>query len=175
MSAWDERRFNKERILICLSSSPSNEKVIRAGERLAEAFQGRLIALFVETPDYPATEERDKARLRTNMALAESLGGKIETVAGDDVPYQIAEYARQASVTKIVLGRSNASAGLPGRRSLVDRVVELIPELDLYIIPDRADGVYAPHRVRRVELHPDTTPSVGIPHPMMRNRNARPP
>lgn len=146
-----ERQVNKERILVCLSASPSNETVIRAGERLAEAFQGRLIALFVETPDYPAAEERDKARLRANMALAESLGGKVETVAGDDVPYQIAEYARQASVTKIVLGRSNTSAALPGHRSLVDRVVELTPELDLYIIPDRTGGPYTPHRVRRVE------------------------
>lgn len=146
-----ETGYNRERVLVCLSSSPSNAKVIQAGGRLADAFQGRLIALFVETPDFPALGQEDKARLRANMALAESLGGKIETVTGDDVPYQIAEYARQGSITKIVLGRSNTSSGLPGRRSLVDRVVELAPELDLYIIPDRAGVAYTPARTRRVE------------------------
>ncbi|MEG2097741.1 MAG: histidine kinase, partial [Pseudoflavonifractor sp.] len=47
----EERNPTDEHILICLSSSPSNAKVIRAGARLREAFHGRFTALFVETPD----------------------------------------------------------------------------------------------------------------------------
>ena len=37
-------------ILICLSSSTSNAKVIHAAAKIAAAFQGTLTALFVETP-----------------------------------------------------------------------------------------------------------------------------
>ena len=40
----------EERILVCLSSSPSNGKIIRTAAQMAEAFNGTLTALFVETP-----------------------------------------------------------------------------------------------------------------------------
>lgn len=82
-----------EHILVCLSSSPSNAKIIRTAARMANAFKGAFTALFVETPDYQVMPEKDVKRLRSNMRLAEQLGAKIETVHGEDVSYQIAEFA----------------------------------------------------------------------------------
>ena len=46
-----------EHILVCLSSSPSNAKIIRTAARMARAFRGRFTALFVETPDTANLEE----------------------------------------------------------------------------------------------------------------------
>ena len=69
------------RILVCLSSSTSNAKVIHAASRIAVAFQGTLIALFVETPAYALLPDDDRKRLRSNMNLAEKLGARLETVA----------------------------------------------------------------------------------------------
>ena len=40
-----------EHILVCLSSSPSNPKVLRTAARMAEAFHSGFTALFVETPE----------------------------------------------------------------------------------------------------------------------------
>ena len=40
-----------EHILICLSSSPSNPKVIRQAARMAAAFHAKFTAIYVETPD----------------------------------------------------------------------------------------------------------------------------
>ena len=40
-----------EHVLVCLSSSPSNAKVIRTAARMAEAFHSGFTALFVQTPD----------------------------------------------------------------------------------------------------------------------------
>ncbi|MEG1989225.1 MAG: histidine kinase, partial [Oscillibacter sp.] len=97
----------EEHILICLSSSPSNPKVVRAGARLAEAFHGRFTALFVETPDTKELSEENRKRLRENLRLAEQLGAQIATVYGDDVSAQIARYAEISAVSKIILGRSN--------------------------------------------------------------------
>ena len=42
--------YTGEHILICLSSSPSNARVIRTAARLSDAFHGRFTALFVEVP-----------------------------------------------------------------------------------------------------------------------------
>ena len=90
-----------EHILVCLSSSPSNAKIIRTAARMANAFKGAFTALFVETPDYQVMSEEDVKRLRNNMHLAEQLGAKIETVYGEDVSYQIAEFARLSGVSKL--------------------------------------------------------------------------
>ena len=102
-----------EHILACLSSAPSNARIIRTAAQMARAFRGRFTALYVETPDYPASTPEDKTRLLENRKLAEQLGAKVETVVGDDVPYQIAEFARISGVTKIVLGRSSAGRRHP--------------------------------------------------------------
>lgn len=126
-----------EHILVCLSSAPSNEKIIRTAARMAGAFRCGFTALFVETKAFQWMNARDKQRLQGNMRLAQQLGASIETVYGDDVADQIAEFSRLSGVTKIVLGRS----GIPNRLllrkpSLTERLIELTPELDIHIIPD---------------------------------------
>ncbi len=41
-----------EHILVCLSPSPSNKKIIRTAARMANAFRGAFTAIFVETSDF---------------------------------------------------------------------------------------------------------------------------
>ena len=130
-------------ILICLSSSTSNAKVIHAAAKIAAALQGTLTALFVETPAYSMMSDDDKKRLRSNMNLAEKLGAKLDTVIGDDVPYQIAEYARLSDISCVVIGQTKALGGLLRRKkSLTDRLVAYAPDLDYYIIPDHGTKTY---------------------------------
>lgn len=131
------------RILVCLSSSISNAKVIHAASKIAAAFQGSLVALFVETPAYSLMSDDDRKRLRSNMNLAEKLGARLETVTGDDVPYQIAEFARVSDVSSIVIGQTNTVGGLLRRKkSLTDRLVAYAPDLEYFIIPDYGTKVY---------------------------------
>ncbi len=140
--------LTEEHILVCLSSSPSNAKIIRTAARMAQAFKGRLTALFVETPDFPAMSEENMQRLRTNIRLAEQLGAKIETVYGTDVPYQIAEFARLSGVSKIVVGRSATSRTHAfGKQTLTERLIAEAPYLDIHIIPDAISNV--PYRARK--------------------------
>ncbi|WP_242956706.1 DUF4118 domain-containing protein [Faecalibacterium sp. An122] len=125
-----------EHILICLSSSPSNAKVIRTAARMAEAFHSGFTALFVQTPETNELSGDNLKRLRSNLHLAEQLGAQISTVYGTDPAVQIAEYARVSGVTKIVMGRMNHKQNpVTGKKSLADRLIELT-DLDIYIIPD---------------------------------------
>lgn len=129
--------YTDEHILVCLSSSPSNTKIIRTAARMAGAFRCAFTALFVETPDFAAMGEEDQKRLRSNMRLAEQLGAKIETVYGEDVPFQIAEFARLSGVSKIVIGRSAAARKhLFSKPALTERLILAAPNLDVHIIPD---------------------------------------
>lgn len=126
-----------EHILICLSSAPSNAKVIRTAARMADAFHSGFTALFVQTPETKELSGENMKRLRSNLHLAEQLGAQISTVYGTDPAVQIAEYARVSGVTKIVMGRINHKQNpITGKKSLADRLLELT-DLDVYIIPDR--------------------------------------
>ena len=131
------------RVLVCLSSSTSNAKVIHAASKITAAFHGTLIALFVETPASPQMSDDDRKRLRSNMNLAEKLGARLETVSGDDVPYQIAEFARVSDISIIVIGQTNTVGGLLRRKkSLTDRLVAYAPDLDYFIIPYYGTKIY---------------------------------
>lgn len=126
-----------DHILICLSSAPSNAKVIRTAARMAEAFHSGFTALFVQTPETKELSGENIKRLRSNLCLAEQLGAQIATVYGADPAEQIAEYARVSGITKIVMGRVNhRQHPWIGQKSLADRLIERT-DLDVYIIPDR--------------------------------------
>ena len=141
----------EEHILVGLSSAPSNARIIRTAATMAAAFGCKFTALFVRTPGYDAMSDENKERLRTNTELAKSLGATVETVFGDDVSYQIAEYARLSGVTKIVVGRSAATRKHPwGKPTLTEKLTAIAPNLDIHIIPDASvDGSYKPKKAKR--------------------------
>ncbi len=145
---------NRGHILACLSSAPSNAKIIRTAARMAKAFNSQFTALFVETPDFSAATPENKKRLADNRRLAEQLGAGIETVYGDDVPFQIAEFARLSGVTEIVLGRSAITRKhLFGQPTLTEQLLSYVPEIDIHIIPDRgANTPYRPKKVRTINM-----------------------
>ena len=131
----------EERILVCLSSSPSNGKIIRTAAQMAEAFNGTLTALFVETPLAGKMRKEDQERLKGNIKLAKQSGAEIETVYGDDISFQIAEFARLSGITRIVIGRSAAKKkGIFAGTSLVEKLIDHAPEMEIYIIPDSQMG-----------------------------------
>ncbi|MFR1722252.1 DUF4118 domain-containing protein [Emergencia timonensis] len=158
--------YNDEHILVCLSASPSNKKIIRTAARMASAFKGTLTALFVETPGFSAVNEEDKKRLRDHIRLATQLGAKVETVYGDDISLQIAEFARLSGVSKIVMGRYSAKKKyLFSKQTLTDKLIEAAPGLEIYVIPDKDAPYYKPQRPARRSgkfILPDTLKSLAI-------------
>ncbi|MEG1271106.1 MAG: sensor histidine kinase KdpD [Ruthenibacterium sp.] len=146
--------YTDEHILVCLSSSPTNAKIIRTAARMADAFHGRFTALFVETSAFAVMSEENKTRLRSNMHLAQQLGAVIETVCGDDISLQIAEFARAVGISKIVLGRNNATRKyFWGTPTLTERLANAAPNLDIYIIPDKETPRYRPAKAKQTSAH----------------------
>ena len=142
--------FTDEHILVCLSSAPSNAKIIRTAARMAKAFHGEFTALFVETSDFSVMEEEDKERIRVHMRLAQQMGAKIETVFGEDVAFQISEFARLFGVSKIVVGRAGAKRNrLFGKPTLTEKLISYASGIDIYIIPDKYAAVYRARRAKR--------------------------
>ncbi len=141
--------LSKEHILVCLSSSPSNERIVRMAGKMAQAFCGSFTALYVQTPGDADMNAEDTVRLQANMRLAQQLGAEIVTTHGEDVPTQIAEYARLSDVTKIVIGRSGVQRRhFWSEPTLTEQLIALAPEVDIHIIPDAE--VYKSYRRKRL-------------------------
>lgn len=141
--------FTEEKILVGLSSSPSNPKIIRAAARMARAFGGTLTGLYVESVPRTKMKPEDRKRLEENIRLAEQLGAAIETICGEDVPFLIAEYARTSGISKIVAGRSYTRKGVLKRSTFTDRLAMFAPNIDIYIIPDSRPGyLRSPGRIK---------------------------
>ena len=135
----NESQINKkeEHILVGLSSSPSNEKIILTAYKMAKAFNGTLTAIYVKNIDLNTMNAVDKERLQNNISFAEKHGAKIVTITGENVPFQISEYARLSNITKIVVGKSsNNKRSLRKKQSLVDQLMPLVTNIEMYIVPD---------------------------------------
>ena len=126
---------SEEHILVCLSAAPSNKKIIDTATKMAEGLQARFTALYVQTGT--KAEAMDKERLEEHIRYAEKLGAEIVMTHGENIPVQIAEYARLSNVTKIVIGQSNARRNhFFSKVTLTEKLIELIPDIDIHIIPD---------------------------------------
>lgn len=134
----------KEHVLVCLSASPSNAKIVKTAAKMASAYGGIFTALYVRTPNSDKMDDEGKRRLQYHIRLAEQLGANITTVYGEDVSSQIAEFARISGVTKIIIGRSNVKRRhFWSKPTLTEKLTMIAPNLDIYIIPDNtADPKY---------------------------------
>ena len=149
-----ENELSKDHILVCLSSSPSNERIVRMAGKMAQAFCGSLTALYVQTPGDTVMNTADMSRLQANMRLAQQLGAEIVTTHGEDVPTQIAEYALLSDVTKIVIGRSGVQRPhFWSEPTLTERLIALAPDVDIYVIPD-VEAYKSYRRKRLISIRP---------------------
>ena len=131
----DDNKKTDEHILVCLSAAPSNQKIIDTAAKMANALQTRFTALYVQTGT--KAEAADKEKLEEHIRYAEKLGAEIVMTHGENIPVQIAEYARLSNVTEIVIGQSNARRNhFFSQSTLTEKLIELIPDIDIHIIPD---------------------------------------
>lgn len=137
MNSEESQKLMKtdEHVLVCLSSSPSNEKIILTAAQMAKSIKARFTALYVQTGN--VMKEEDKKRLEEHIYFAKELGAGIVMTHGEDVPEQIVEYVRLSNVTKIVIGQSNARRNhFFSKQTLTEKLIRLVPDIDIHIIPD---------------------------------------
>ncbi len=125
-----------ERILVCISASPTNVDVIRRAAALSSAMRAELIALYVENSE--ARDEAQAKAVNDHLGLAEQSGALLTTVYGDDPATAIAQYARVSGITKIVLGKSPGRRNLfSSKKTLLSRLNELAPDVEIIIVPNQ--------------------------------------
>jgi two-component system sensor histidine kinase KdpD len=125
-----------EKILVCISPSPSAIRIVRAGRRLARRLRADWTALYLEQPRHFGLRLSDRDYAAQALRAAEQLGGETVTLAGHDAVGEILRYARDHNFSKIVVGK-------PGRfwrlrellaGSFVARLAERSGDIDVFIV-----------------------------------------
>jgi two-component system sensor histidine kinase KdpD len=137
-----------DRILVCLSSHPLGERLVRAGRRLADDLSAEWIVLFVETPGHIHMPPQNRDRIQRNLNLAEQMGARVENVSGASVAETVLAYARQHNVTKIIAGKPLRPRWFELLRggSVVDQIIHESGSIDVYVVSEEVGRQIAlPH------------------------------
>ncbi|RXK56931.1 sensor histidine kinase KdpD [Oleiharenicola lentus] len=129
-----------ERLLVGVGSSPFSTQLVRWTRRLAAAQGAPWLAVHVE-PVTPPSPEAQKL-LDRNLALARELGAEIVVSPGPDIAAALVRAALQHNATQIVVGKPRHAwwtRYLPGG-SLVDRIIRLGGNIDVYVVPAETGG-----------------------------------
>ncbi|MBR4164469.1 MAG: DUF4118 domain-containing protein [Solobacterium sp.] len=132
------QKKEKKTILVCLSASPSNERVIRSASRFYVEGRDTFLALYVGSYEKDVTHDK---KLQENIALAKSFGAQIDVMESREITLTISEYAKRSKVTDLFIGSSVPSHILQSK-SIPEQLVAFLPEVDIHIIPDAKASAY---------------------------------
>lgn len=126
-----------ERMLVAVGPSPFSTQLVRWTRRLAAAQGAPWIAAHIES-SRPLSSE-DQALLDKNMALARELGAEVVITHDEDIAAALVRLALQHNATQIVVGKPRGFRWLElVRGNLVDRLIRLGGNIDIYVVPAEA-------------------------------------
>jgi two-component system, OmpR family, sensor histidine kinase KdpD len=136
----------RDRLLVCLSSHPLGERLVRAGRRLADDLKAEWIVSFVETPGHVHMPVENRERIQRNLILAEQLGARVENLTGTSVAETVLEFARRNNITKILAGKPLRPRWFELLRggSVVDQVIRGSGAIDIFVISEEAGQAVRP-------------------------------
>lgn len=123
----------RERIAVCISSSPAAQYLIARAARMAQRIDAEFFVIYVDigVDDNP----EDRRSLQQNIQFAQNLGAQIVTTKGKKVAEEVAKVVREKHITQVVFGRS-AQTGW--RRylylSAIHRFLRDAPPIDVHIV-----------------------------------------
>ncbi|MGH8325191.1 MAG: DUF4118 domain-containing protein [Steroidobacteraceae bacterium] len=102
-------RLAGDRVLVAVGPDAQAEQLVRAGKRMADAFDTDCTVIYVETPRLLRLSHKDRNRRIDVLRLAESLGAEAVTLDGPTAAAAIAEYARTRQATRVIVGAPKRS------------------------------------------------------------------
>jgi two-component system sensor histidine kinase KdpD len=136
--AGDVPRAVGERLLALVQPEASAQRLIRRAWRSAQRLGATLDLLWVRKPGATPTEDEER-QLASMRRLASVLGVTLVIEDDDDIAAGAARVANELGSTYIFIGQSRVLRGVGRlREPLPQKLMRLLPGVDLRIIADRA-------------------------------------
>ena len=129
----------RERLLVCVTSHPLSERLVRAARRLADELNAPWTVLHVALSSDAHLPSAQRDQLARTMRLAEELGAKTVQRPGQSAAETVLNYARRHNITKIIIGKPVRPRWLDWvRGSAVDQLIRRSGPIDVYVISGSA-------------------------------------
>jgi two-component system sensor histidine kinase KdpD len=127
-----------EKVMVCMSSRPGTERLLRVGARVAGRLASNWYAVYVTRPDDDKGHGDPEAhhRLEEYQRMARDLGAKVVNLADKNVSDALIRFAQQESISHVVFGQPVRSRwDILLRGSVLNRFLSEVRDVTVQVVP----------------------------------------
>lgn len=126
-----------EKVMVCLSTRPGTERLLRVGARIAGRLATNWYAVYVTRPDDKGHNDPEAYhRLEEYMRMARDLGAKVVSLTDRNVSDALIRFAQQENISHVVFGQSARSRwDILLRGSVLNRFLSEVRDVTVQVVP----------------------------------------
>jgi two-component system sensor histidine kinase KdpD len=127
-----------EKVMVCLSTRPGTERLLRVGARVAGRLASNWYAVYVTRPEDDKGHGDPEAfhRLEEYERMARDLGAKVVNLTDRNVSDALIRFAQQESISHVVFGQSARSRwDILWRGSVLNRFLSEVRDVTVQVVP----------------------------------------
>jgi len=127
-----------EKVMVCLSTRPGTDKLVRVGSRVAGRLATNWYAVYVARPEDDKGHGDPEAfqRLQEYQRMANELGAQVITLHEKNVSDALIRFAQQESISHVVFGQSVRSRwDILLRGSVLNRFLAEVRDVTVQVVP----------------------------------------
>ncbi len=129
-----------EKVMVCLSTRPGTERLLRVGARIAGRLATNWYAVYVTRPadDKGHGDPDAYHRLEEYQRMARDLGAQVVSLTDKNVSDALIRFAQQESISHVVFGQSARSRwDILLRGSVLNRFLSEVRDVTVQVVPMR--------------------------------------
>jgi two-component system sensor histidine kinase KdpD len=126
-----------EKVMVCLSTRPGTERLLRVGSRIAGRLATNWYAVYVTRPDDRGHGDPEAyQRLEEYMRMARDLGAQVVNLTDRNVSDALIRFAQQENISHVVFGQSARSRwDILWRGSVLNRFLSEVRDVTVQVVP----------------------------------------
>jgi two-component system, OmpR family, sensor histidine kinase KdpD len=126
-----------EKVMVCLSTRPGTERLLRVGARIAGRLATNWYAVYVTKPDDKGHGDPEAYhRLEEYQRMARGLGAKVVSLVDRNVSDALIRFAQQENISHVVFGQSVRSRwDILLRGSVLNRFLAEVRDVTVQVVP----------------------------------------
>jgi two-component system sensor histidine kinase KdpD len=127
-----------EKVMVCLSTRPGTERLLRVGARVAGRLASNWYAVYVTRPEDDKGHGDPEAyhRLEEYQRMARDLGAKVVSLTDRNVSDALIRFAQQENISHVVFGQSVRSRwDILLRGSVLNRFLSEVRDVTVQVVP----------------------------------------
>jgi two-component system sensor histidine kinase KdpD len=127
-----------EKVMVCLSTRPGTERLLRVGARIAGRLASNWYAVHVAKPDDDKGHGDPEAfnRLEEYRRMARDLGAQVVNLVDRNVSDALIRFAQQESISHVVFGQPVRSRwDILLRGSVLNRFLSEVRDVTVQVVP----------------------------------------